>query len=78
MITLDLPPNKQAIIERASQESGMTVEQYIISKIMVDKKEKTASHEEDIMSLFGCANSAYGKTAEEIDEYISGERDSGD
>ncbi len=76
MITLDLPPNKQAIIEQASQKSGMTVEQYIISKIIVDKEEKMASYEEDIMSLFGCANGFYGKTAEEIDEYISGERDS--
>ncbi len=76
MITLNLPPNKQAIIERASQEAGMTVEQYIISKIIVDKEEKTASHEADIMSLFGCANGAYGKTVEESDEYIGGERDS--
>lgn len=45
MLTLNLPPSKQAIIEQASHEAGMTVEQYIISKIFPhttpEKPEKT-------------------------------------
>lgn len=44
LLTLNLPPNKQAIIEQASREAGMSVEQYIISKIFprttLEKSEK--------------------------------------
>lgn len=37
MITLNIPPKKQAIIEQASREAGMSVEQYIISKVLSDE-----------------------------------------
>lgn len=38
MITLDIPPNKQAIIEQASRRAGMSIEQYIISKVLSDEQ----------------------------------------
>ncbi len=33
MITLELPPQVQSTIEQESQQAGMSVEQYIISKL---------------------------------------------
>ncbi len=40
MITLELPPQVQSTIEQESQQAGMSVEQYIISKLMLEKTEK--------------------------------------
>ncbi len=37
MITLELPPQIQSTIEKESQQVGMSVEQYIISKLMPTK-----------------------------------------
>lgn len=38
MITLNLSPQKQAIIEQASQAAGMSIEQYILSKILTNEQ----------------------------------------
>lgn len=43
MITLNLPPQKQALIEQASQAAGMSVEQYILSKILTNEKVSSTS-----------------------------------
>ncbi len=32
MITLDIPPQTQAILEQESKQAGMSIEQYIINK----------------------------------------------
>ncbi len=32
MITLDIPPQKQAILEQVSRQAGMSIEQYIINR----------------------------------------------
>ncbi len=38
MITLELPPQVQSTIEQESQQAGMSVEQYIVSKLMPEQE----------------------------------------
>ncbi len=54
MIILDLPIEQQTMIEQKSQQQQMTVEEYIISKIMGDvsmKKEQSSEvHLTDLLT----------------------------
>lgn len=42
MITLNMSPQEQAVVEQASQAAGMSVERYIISKVVPAAHDTTA------------------------------------
>ncbi len=44
MITLDIPPQKQAILEQISKQAGMSIEQYINDLIDKYAKPQTSSN----------------------------------
>lgn len=68
MIVLELPPHKQAFLERQSQQAGMSVEQYIISKII---PEDDVPFRNNIEKLKGIAKTDVKLSIEEMNEAIA-------
>lgn len=65
----------QAVMDKA----GITDEDMLVVDIkngVIMLKPQKKPKPTDIMSLFGCASSTYGKTTEEMDAYVALERDS--
>lgn len=54
MIILDLTPNEQMIIERESQKQGLSITQYIKSKLF-DIKSTPAEHEKPLNPMIARA-----------------------
>ncbi len=72
MIVLDLPAEQQAIIEEKSQKERMTVEQYIIHKIMgsiLTEKEKPLKN--NVKKLKGIVKTDVHLTIDEMNQAIA-------
>lgn len=51
MITLDLTPNEQMIIERESQNQGLSITQYIKTKLFSDILSKSTPNAQTLQAI---------------------------
>ncbi len=72
MIVLDLPAEQQAIIEEKSQKERMTVEQYIIHKILGSiLSEKEKPFQNNVKKLKGIIKTDIHLTIDEMNQAIA-------
>ncbi len=53
MLTLDIAPQQQALIEQASKEAGMNVEDYIIQQILPDSQQTEQTDRQALLEKLG-------------------------
>lgn len=71
MIVLQLPPHKQAFLEQQSQQAGVSIEQYIISKIIPDDGASEKPFENNISKLKGIVKTDIKLSIEEMNAAIA-------